>query len=679
MAVKAANFLVRVEKNRLQSLDVVRRHLRQVARSEFDLDLTDIPTDPHGLRVTLVLRERDFRRTLEMLRRTVARVLPGASVEQLGDLREHVGPVHGAADAVDTRHVNTFLAEAGSEVVPDGPLDTATNYDVMLHIGRYDNRSLLLPGLARFPAEFLPDHGLWLRVVLATRETTTPAECDLYLPREGESFTCTCPSGGDHRADCTHEPWLRMPLPVADHPGRFHYEILIYLGIALVYSVHLDVPIGRGTKLPTATPRFRLTTDFADLEDRLGGHDASLFVAEGIQKVVVNRLQGGVVTFHLSDNAADRAAREARRELFRIHYPKDGLNAYDRTGSRGQTGFEADLRGLAFVGARLFNAVFGGQDERWAFGELLRHEARGRGWPPLMQVPQALDDRQPMLWSIVYDLPLGETPDEYILCRSVREYGPEFHSAAEVPVTCPYAAEHPPFDVVCLFGFWGLGAVIEQLPFKSRYLKAERINYDPLTIQLTVGPEIDDRLVDGHLLDLRGLPDMCVTDEHRRPNKKQLQEAWQMANMDLAYVLAHCKYRQDEGDNAVDRLLWFKDYTVGPLDVGNWTRKRWRQRQPLVLLNTCHSVEHSSKTLTNFVDSFVSEGGASGVVGTETTLAPEVAVLAARELITALNMGATVGQAMRTMRWALVRRGNLMGLTYTPYSLANLRLRSEEE
>ena len=33
-----------------------------------------------------------------------------------------------------------------------------------------------------------------------------------------------------------------------------------------------------------------------------------------------------------------------------------------------------------------------------------------------------------------------------------------------------------------------------------------------------------------------------------------------------------------------------------------------------------------------------------------------------------------VGQAVREMRWEMLNRGNVLGLAYTPYSLANLHI-----
>lgn len=679
MAVKAGQFLVRLPSWRLRSLnlDEVRRQLRSVGEHEHELSIAELGTHPQGLLVTLLFRPDQLGWSTEALRRVVADVLPEASIERFGVDHYYGAAVLDRADAVDTRHVNTLIAESGTEVAPDGPLNTATDYDVLVHIGRYDHRSLLPHGHSRFPAEFLPDRGLWLRAVLVGDRAGTEAERWCYLPREGESFACGCPPEGEHQPDCVPSRWTRLPFRTPAAAGDVHYQVLIYYGIAIVHTHSLDLPVGLVGRQPTATVTFQLTRDYADLDDRLDHHAASFFVSDADAKLVVNQASGPVVAFDLHENAADVASLRARDLLYRIHYPKPGQNVYDEHCSRDQAGFEADLRQLAWTGAELYDALFEGHTRREMFTAFLRQEAAGRGRPPMIQIVHPRRPRLPMVWSAVYGLPLGDDPAEFTLCRSVREYGPG-SAPAEIPVVCPYQADHPRSGVVCLFGFWGLGAVLEQLPRAADRLPARReADYDPLSVQLALGPDLAEGIVRSHLGDLRRLPDLCVAD--LRPAKSQLEDAWRAESMDVVYVLSHCDYRGRPGALAADRVFRFDGYLLAPETirgwVAEWPRRHWSLRKPLVLLNACHTVERSSRTLSNFVDQFVNGAGASGVVGTEITVDQRVAGLAATELIGALNAGATVGEAVRAMRWALVRRGNLMGLAYTPYSLGNLRLR----
>jgi hypothetical protein len=94
-----------------------------------------------------------------------------------------------------------------------------------------------------------------------------------------------------------------------------------------------------------------------------------------------------------------------------------------------------------------------------------------------------------------------------------------------------------------------------------------------------------------------------------------------------------------------------------------------------VILNGCHTTEATSGTLNTFVSAFADHAAASGVVGTEIIMEQGLAGWAMELMLAALARGATVGNAIREVRWAMLRRGNIMGFAYTPYCLADLALR----
>jgi len=80
--------------------------------------------------------------------------------------------------------------------------------------------------------------------------------------------------------------------------------------------------------------------------------------------------------------------------------------------------------------------------------------------------------------------------------------------------------------------------------------------------------------------------------------------------------------------------------------------------------------------LTDFVTTF-GEANASGAIGTEIALTQPVASEATEWLLAAFIEGLSVASAVRQMRWELMKKGNLMGLAYTPNCYGALRLRSE--
>jgi hypothetical protein len=94
---------------------------------------------------------------------------------------------------------------------------------------------------------------------------------------------------------------------------------------------------------------------------------------------------------------------------------------------------------------------------------------------------------------------------------------------------------------------------------------------------------------------------------------------------------------------------------------------------PLVFVNGCHTAELTPEGLVNFVDTFAGLYS-SGVIGTEVTVHQLLANEAGTAFLRRFVEDATVGEALCEMRTHLLSKGNLMGLAYTAYCLAGLRL-----
>jgi hypothetical protein len=108
--------------------------------------------------------------------------------------------------------------------------------------------------------------------------------------------------------------------------------------------------------------------------------------------------------------------------------------------------------------------------------------------------------------------------------------------------------------------------------------------------------------------------------------------------------------------------------------VADWPSHHWQDTSPLVFINGCHTAEITPESLVNFVDSFTA-AYAAGVVGTEITLEQSVASEAAEQFLRSFQTNqTTVGQAVQQMRLHFLLKGNLLGLAYTPYCSADLKL-----
>jgi hypothetical protein len=161
--------------------------------------------------------------------------------------------------------------------------------------------------------------------------------------------------------------------------------------------------------------------------------------------------------------------------------------------------------------------------------------------------------------------------------------------------------------------------------------------------------------------------------------EEELARALDPPLSDVVYLYCHSGYER-RGAGAADRYLTFGDFLIEAMTINLWAMTlwsdpHWPQRHPLVVLNGCHTTEATSGTLNTFVTAFTRWAGASGVLGTEVTLEQGLASWAGEEILAALVQGATVGEAVRRMRWHMFRRGNVMGFAYTPYCLASLALR----
>lgn len=98
--------------------------------------------------------------------------------------------------------------------------------------------------------------------------------------------------------------------------------------------------------------------------------------------------------------------------------------------------------------------------------------------------------------------------------------------------------------------------------------------------------------------------------------------------------------------------------------------------QPLVFINGCHTTALEPKQMLDFVTTFVVTHRAAGVIGTEITVFEPLACAFAEECLRRfLVNGETIGDAVRATRLKLLKQGNPLGLVYTIYANATLRLR----
>jgi hypothetical protein len=234
-------------------------------------------------------------------------------------------------------------------------------------------------------------------------------------------------------------------------------------------------------------------------------------------------------------------------------------------------------------------------------------------------------------------------------------------------------------NVLCPFGFWGLHHVIEEPPSmpKGRTLPtAVTLGAPPGTMVVATSQELNASATAAHLERLgRTLAPLTIV---RADDKDAVADDLARCALEFVYFYCHGQRADVEGASPQPRLGIGKGQVLDVGDLsgwydGAWPDDHWRVTSPLVFINGCHTAEITPRTLVEFVDTFAGIY-ASGVIGTEITLDQGVASEAAELVWARLRHGDGVGDALRTMRLALLIKGNLMGLAYTAYCSADLHL-----
>jgi CHAT domain len=588
------------------------------------------------------------------------------------------------------RAVNTLLHTGGAPVGRDRPLEPGGDYELLVNLGPYDPRSLVMDAEeANFDSTLLPptSTGHWLDVVVSGGEGWIDGSRRraLFLPLRGSSWVCGCAPGGRHEcAEQARAPYVSVPLRMPARACVVAVEVAIYYGAAVVHAQALTLPVGvPGASGPFAKVTYSLTSSFASLGDFAERSMSVLLDADhdGNHRMYVNGVRLAPFTFNLSHDAAFNAMSRARELLFRAHlYEQDGkwYSHYDNARqTKADDEYEQDLRQLAKAGAELFAALFPDPDDSRALQQMLAHEAQARGRAPVVQLAQSTQSQPMVPWQLVYDLDVGSDPDRYQPCPSVLEWGPRRPEGVRIPARCPHQERHGE-EPLCPFGFWGFAHVLEVPPSVTTEL-AHVVSEDHSQIATVVAASstLDAEETARHLEALETLGGVEPPLERVAALRKRLGSS----DMDVVYLYCHGGRNEPTGATAADPVLELgpdRRDRFQPLDVSMWARKwardHWRSRHPVVVLNGCHTAEMLPDTLAGFVVGFVA-ARAAGVIGTEVSLDQRFAGTAMELFLDDLHAGASVGQAMRHMRWELLSRGNIMGLAYSPYCAATLALR----
>jgi CHAT domain-containing protein len=406
----------------------------------------------------------------------------------------------------------------------------------------------------------------------------------------------------------------------------------------------------------------------------------------------------GVVPY--DPKAAETLLDQARAELLDCFFERDGdrtdrsRSTLDERNGKPYGQFQDDLVALAHLGRTLYLHATGQVEsdaEEEAPPQWTRRMRRALAERGVIQVARTGPANYVFPWALVYDYQLSRDAKPKF-CPVVREWEHGERPAQHGQLYCPHRdKDFHQRNVYCPFGFWGLQHVIEQPPSPARVLSTggwkivdarRKIRAGP-AMDVGIGATRDARLTASVLADhwkrVGGIESVQVLPSSPAGDVASVRPL--LEGSAVIYFLCHGRfdpvrempYLGIGPDEPNDR------YQLFPGDVQDWANDpaledgEWLDRNPLVLINGCHTAELEPGNILNFVTAFT-YAGASGVIGTEIPVRLPLATEVAEMLLTKLARRMAVGEALRQVRWELANRGNLLGLAYTLYGLADLRL-----
>lgn len=374
--------------------------------------------------------------------------------------------------------------------------------------------------------------------------------------------------------------------------------------------------------------------------------------------------------------------------LDRVGQPIVGLNANN---GKSKDQFTWDLFFLAKLGATLFDKAFG-------------NVRPGGNWTTLAQWTQSL--QQTLLtssviqvartdsanyvfpWGLIYQYPMPGPDSRFEYCKVVDEWSDEGKRTEPLATSCPYKDENWHIEnIICPYGFWGLNHIIEQPLSALRKLDdgtytlgetPDKIGFgSSLDLSMGVTHDLAQADLKAHLGRLGQIQKMRLHPPDPADDMDKVRAM--LKSTSLVYFLCHGEYDAQEKEPYLGIGLRDSDpvHRIYPKTLQSWARTKdfnaWHNLHPLVFINGCHTANLKPGEVLNFVTAF-NFAGASGVIGTEVAVLLPVATEISESLFRKIASNMAVGQALREVRWELANKGNLLGLAYTLYCLANLHV-----
>ncbi|HEY0725787.1 MAG TPA: hypothetical protein VGD41_17670, partial [Pyrinomonadaceae bacterium] len=405
--------------------------------------------------------------------------------------------------------------------------------------------------------------------------------------------------------------------------------------------------------------------------------------------------------------AARWALENAREKLKSCFFLRDETNGQVLLDGKGEPSiglsqnnaktkpqFLWDLYILAKFGRELFDRVFGDvrPEGNWptkaAWTRSLRETLETSS---IIQVARTGPANYVFPWALVYQYPLPGPEKDIKFCRITDEWDQSGRRTKKLMQYCEHRNEDwHQTNIICPYGFWGLNHVIEQpipalerLPDGTYVLRdaTDKIVMGLTNLDLSIGVthDVSPADVTKHLTRLRGINPLRLQPANPADDRDKVRGMLNEAM--VVYFLCHGEY--DTTRSLPYLSIGLRDtqeiHRIYPDTLQAWADaadlKAWGKQHPLIFINGCHTTNLTPGEVLNFVTA-LGFAGAGGVIGTEISVLASVAIEVAESLFEKIagNMPVPVGEAMYQTRWELANKGNLLGLAYSLYCLANLHV-----
>lgn len=232
-------------------------------------------------------------------------------------------------------------------------------------------------------------------------------------------------------------------------------------------------------------------------------------------------------------------------------------------------------------------------------------------------------------------------------------------------------------NVACPLHFWGFRHTIEipPQPVESDGKTVAQRDYilSGSKVQMLTGANATLKLWPQHETELKEF-NWKSTALRVSALEKDLEDA------ELDFIYFYCHAGGGLNDPAgYDPYLLFQDVQQAQpekMHPRDFPQADW-SHHPLVFLNGCGTLGFSPDALSPFIKKLVRDLGASGVIGTEITVWEELATEVAQLFLKRFLARKSAGEALLAVRRSLLAKRNPLGLVYTLYAPAQLKLETD--